>query len=257
MAGNPSGPSGVVRGAGTDGGGGESLRAAWEEVAGAWLVWARRPGHDSYDRFHAARFLELLPAPGRLTVDVGAGEGRLGRDLHRRGHHVIALDASPTLAAACAAHEAALPTVVADAAAMPLRTACADLVVAFMSLQDVDDLDSSVAEASRLLAEAGRFCLAVVHPLNSAGRFEGERDDRDAPFVVRGSYLEAFRYEDRVERDGLAMRFNSEHRPIDRYAGALERAGLVIEVLREVSTPGTADRWSRIPYFLHIRAVRR
>jgi len=232
-----------------------SLREQWEDNARAWLRWARAPGHDSYDQFHGRRFLELVPEPGRLTIDLGAGEGRLARDLIRRGHRVVAVDASPTLARACATHEEGVPSVVADAAAVPLASGCADLVVAFMSLQDVDDLAGALTEVARLLAPDGRLCLAIVHPLNSSGSFEGAVGDRDAPFVIRGSYLDAFRYRDEVERDGLAMTFHSEHRSIEAYTRHLERDGLVIEALREV-TSDEADRWSRVPYFLHLRARR-
>ncbi len=56
-----------------------SLREQWEANAERWLRWARTPGHDSYDQFHGRAFLELLPPPKRLTVDLGSGEGRLRR----------------------------------------------------------------------------------------------------------------------------------------------------------------------------------
>jgi len=232
-----------------------SLQDGWEANAEAWIRWARTPGHDSYDQFHARRFLDLLPPPGRLTLDIGAGEGRLGRDLLARGHRVVAVDSSPTLTRACAAHPVSFPVILADAAAVPLRRGCADLVVAFMSLQDVDDLDRALAEAARLLGPDGRLCLAIVHPLNSAGKFE-PGGGRETPFVVRGSYLETFRYADVVERDGLAMTFHSAHRPLEAYGRGLEAAGLVIEAIREVTVDDPADRWSRIPYFLHLRARR-
>ena len=76
------------------------------------------------------------------------------------------------------------------------------------------------------------------------------------PFVVRGSYLASYRYRDDIERDGMAMTFHSEHRPLETYSRALEQAGLGIEVIREVTEEDPADRWSRIPMFLHLRAVR-
>jgi predicted RNA methylase len=98
-----------------------SLRDRWEENAEAWLRWARTPGHDSYDQFHARRFLEIVPPPGRLTVDLGAGEGRLGRDLAVLGHNLVALDSSPTLARACRNHDAPLTVILADAASVPVR----------------------------------------------------------------------------------------------------------------------------------------
>jgi SAM-dependent methyltransferase len=233
-----------------------SLRDAWTANAEAWLAWARAPGHDSYEQFHGRRFLELVPAAGRLTVDIGAGEGRLGRDLAAVGHRVVALDSSFTLARACATHPEGVSAAVGDAAAVPLRSGCADLVVAFMSLQDIDDLEAAVFEAARLLDTQGHACIAIVHPLNSAGRFEGKQDDGTAPFVIRGSYQETFRYHDDIERDGLAMSFHSEHRPLQSYSTAFERAGLVIEAIREVTVDDPSDRWARIPMFLDLRARR-
>ena len=60
----------------------------------------RTPGHDSYWQFHRDQFLRLLPPPGRQTVDIGCGEGRLARDLKDLGHRVVAIDSSPSLVAA-------------------------------------------------------------------------------------------------------------------------------------------------------------
>jgi len=197
----------------------------------------------------------MVPPPGRLTVDLGAGEGRLGRDLLARGHTVVGLDTSPTLARASAAHDIPLRMALADAAAAPLRASCADLVVAFMSLQDVDDYEGAVGEAGRLLAPGGRLCLAIVHPINSAGKFEvGEGPA--TPFVIRNSYLDTFRYHDDAERDGLTMVFHSAHRPLEAYSRALEAAGLVIEAIREVTVDDPLNRWARIPCFLHLLARR-
>ncbi len=76
----------------------------------------------------------------------------------------------------------------ADAARLPFADDVADLVVAFMSLQDVDDAAAAIREAARVLEPGGRLCLAIVHPFGSAGVFT--RIEADAPFVVEGSYLE-------------------------------------------------------------------
>lgn len=232
-----------------------SMREAWESNAEKWIGWARRPGFDSYHQFHGRRFLGIVPAPGRLTIDLGAGEGRLARDLVALGHRVIALDASPSLARACAASPEAIPTLLADAAATPFRAGCADLVVAFMSLQDVDDWEGAIGEAARLLIPGGRFLIAIVHPINSAGTFEGERDDREAPFVIRDSYLVQYRVVEDIERDGMPMTFHSEHRPLESYIAASRTAGFSIDDIREVTVDDPNDRWARIPMFLHIAAV--
>jgi hypothetical protein len=52
------------------------------------------------------------------------------------------------------------------------------------------------------------------------------------------------------------MTFHSFHRPLADYSRALESAGLLIEAIREVTNEDPANRWHRIPLFLHLRAVR-
>ena len=238
-----------------------TLRENWDAQAGQWIAWSRAPGHDSYWRFHRDQFLALLPPPGRRTLDIGCGEGRLPRDLKERGHHVIGVDASPTLVAAARALDPGMDIRVADAAALPLGDASVDLAIAFMSLQDIDDMPKAVCEVARVLEPGGQFCFAIVHPINSAGRFLHRA--ADAPFVIDGDYLQPFYRSDPVERDGLAVTFHSQHRPLEAYFRALEEAGLAVEALREPAVPDhgfvsdASRRWQRIPLFLHIRARHR
>jgi SAM-dependent methyltransferase len=237
-----------------------NLRERWESQAGQWLAWARAPGHDSFWRYHREQFGRLLPAPGALTLDIGCGEGRLSRHLTSEGHRVVGLDASPSLIAAARSADRAIDFVRADAAALPLADACADLAIAFMSLHDIDAMPAAVREIARVVRPGGRFCMAIVHPLNSAGRFASLAPD--APFVIHGSYLDQFTFSDVVERDGLSMTFHSVHRPLQSYFEALEAAGLLIERLREPSVPEaivTRDSsrcWLRVPLFLHLRCLR-
>src|SRR4030095_8101628 len=56
---------------------------SFEGQARSWLSWARTPDHDAYWQYRDAFFDKLLPAPGRLTLEVGCGEGRGGRELAR------------------------------------------------------------------------------------------------------------------------------------------------------------------------------
>jgi ubiquinone/menaquinone biosynthesis C-methylase UbiE len=228
-----------------------TLRDAWKAVAENWVAWARQTGHDSYGRFHRDAFVDLLPAPGRRTVDLGCGEGRLTRDLAARGHRMVAVDAAPTMIRHAREADPSGEYHVASAAELPLADAAADLVVAFMSLQDMDDPEAAVREAWRVLEPGGRFCLALVHPLNSAGRFES--DEPEAAFVIAGSYRERARYVETVERDGLEMTFTSDHRSLEGWLRLLTENSFLVEAVREIYAP-EEPRWSRIPFFLHVRA---
>ncbi len=230
-----------------------TLRQAWEEQAAAWAAWARTPGVDGLAlAVNVPEFLELLPPPGRRTLDVGCGEGRLGRALAERGHRVVGLDASPTLAALAREAGGFEEVVDGDAAALPFPDASFDLAVAFMVPQDVDDLEGLLREAARVVAPGGHVALATVHALNSFGLSGGGE-----------SYFERFRYADRIERFGVEMTFHSVHLPLADLVGGVLGAGLVLEALREPRIPAEAlegradgEPLTRRPLWLHLLARR-
>jgi SAM-dependent methyltransferase len=230
-----------------------TLRDAWEAEAANWVEWARRSGHDSYGKFHRDAFVELLLPPGRRTLDVGCGEGRLARDLKRLGHRVVAVDAAPSMVAYAREADPEGEYVLASAAELPFEDGSADLVVAFMSLQDMDDADGAMREAWRVLEPGGRFCVALVHPINSAGKFESA--EADARFEISDSYRDRRRYVETAEREGLTMTFTSDHRPLEGWLRPVFQAGFVLDAVREVYAP-EEPRWQRIPLFLHVRAVK-
>jgi ubiquinone/menaquinone biosynthesis C-methylase UbiE len=237
-----------------------SLRDAWESEAEKWARWAREYEHDSYWRFGRPNLFALLPPPGRRTLDLGCGEGRLARDLAALGHRVVAVDASPTLLRLAAEADSEGEYLLADAASLPFEDAAFDLVVAYMSLMDIDDMEAAVAEAARVLEPGGRLVAAIVHPINSAGQFS--EDSAESRFVIDVGYLKARRYTDTLERDGIEMTFHSAHRPLEAYSVALEAASFLIETIREpVLTEDAFDRpasarWQRIPMFLYLRAFK-
>ena len=225
----------------------------WDAEAERWARVARDPEWDHHFwRFNMPRFLELAPPPGRATLDVGCGEGRLGRLLVERGHRVTGIEASPTLATlARDGHE----VVEADAADLPFPDGSFDLAVAFMSLINMERLDRAVAEVARVLEPGGRFCIAVVHPIRSTGEFD------DGVFRATRTYFDRHDLVYDVERDGTTFTFHDVHRPLEAYSRALENAGLLIEAIREPvpDPPHIADRprmerWLRVPLFLHLRA---
>ena len=140
----------------------------WEREAESWVRWARTPGHDSYWYYAPSFSDQIVPEPGRHTLEIGCGEGRVARDLRQRGHHVVALDSSPTLTSYARRDDPGGRYLIADAAALPFAEGTFDIVVAHNSLMDMQDMSSTVAEAARVLQPGGRLCLSVTHPVSVA-----------------------------------------------------------------------------------------
>lgn len=233
----------------------------WTNQADNWLAWARTPGFDAYWKYSQA-FFELVPAPRGRTLEVGCGEGRVSRDLASRGHSVTAIDSTARLLQKARESDASNTYLIGDAAALPFADASFDLVVFYNSLMDVDDMEGSVLEATRVLRKAGKVCACVTHPISDAGAFESRAPD--APFVIRGSYLGPRRWLDiPTEKRGLHMDFSGWAYSLEHYFAAMEKAGLQVEALREPAYDESADavepsdeRWRRVPNFLMWRATR-
>lgn len=228
-----------------------AFREVWEERAEEWIRWARSRELDfGFWELGLPALLELVPPPGRLTLDIACGEGRLSRELARLGHRVIGIDSAPSLLAAARAADPEAELLLADAAAIPLQDGAADLAVASMALMTVDDVPAVVAEAARVLAPGGRFLITLLHPV-------------DTWADAGGSYFEQSAFDKDLVRAGAHMTFRDAHRPLSAYARALEEAGFAIERLREPEPDERyfrrhpdAERLRGRPFLLHLRAVR-
>ncbi len=229
----------------------KSLGEAWEDNAAEWVSWARSPELDhAFWQLNLPTLIALLPPPVGATLDVGCGEGRLARELKRLGYEVVGLENSPSLCAAARQADPGFEVVQADAADMPLADDSFDLAIASLALMNMDEMGRSVIEISRVLKAGGTFCFSILHPINTWG---------DAGAV---SYFDTVFYEERVESDGEGMTFHDTHRPLSDYFAALEKAGFLVERVREpmpdqayAASHGAAERWQHRPGFLHIRAV--
>jgi SAM-dependent methyltransferase len=222
------------------------VSAAWETRAAEWARWARTPGQDVYfSEFNWPAFCAVVPDAGRRTLDVGCGEGRVGRLLAAAGHRLAGVDSSPTLVELAREAGGYEEIVCASATGLPWPPAIFDLAVAFMSLQDMDDPVAAIDELGRVVVRGGALCIAIVHPLNR-------------PAELLDGYFDEHRVSLAVERNGIEMIFEAIGRPLETYTSALAGAGFVIEELREprpaAGSPLAAAR-SR-PFFLHLRCRR-
>jgi SAM-dependent methyltransferase len=153
---------------------GRAMQEGWDAESANWAQFARSGQDRSHAEINLPALLELLPAPGERTLDLGCGEGRLGRLLQSRGHRVAGVDSSPAMVRFAVTHESPEPAVAGDAARLPFRDGSFDLVVAYMCLHDIDAMPAAVSEIARVLAPSGRLCAAIPHPVSSAGSFQGD-----------------------------------------------------------------------------------
>lgn len=215
--------------------------ARWVAQADAWAAWADAAHEDDV----LPPFCELLPRGLQRTLDVGCGEGRLTRELKRRGHDALGVDVAPRLVELARTRDADGDYRVAAAERLPFDDGSFDLVVAFNVLMNVDEPRRAIAESARVLRHGGRLCASIVHPLASAGSWDGDA------FVIH-DYLVARPHEDRVGE----LVFANVHHPLEAWSRWLEASGFVLEAAREV--PRTRLRgWDRLPMFLFLLAAKR
>ena len=118
-----------------------------------------------------------VPLAGRVVLDLGAGTGVAGRAALAAGaHRVVGADLSEAmlrrdaLTATDATGAAVCCPVAADAAALPFRDGCFDLVLAAFCLNHLSRLDTGLAELRRVGAAlaASTFAPGWTHPAKDA-----------------------------------------------------------------------------------------
>ncbi len=94
--------------------------------------------------------------PGSLVVDVASGTGDLAELALARGARVVAVDFALGMLLAGRSRAGGPHRVLADAGALPLPDACADVVTCGFALRNFENLDAVLRECARVLVAGGR-----------------------------------------------------------------------------------------------------
>lgn len=130
----------------------------------AYRLWAENYppyAHNLLMEVEEQAMQELLPpVRGKRVLDLACGTGRYARLLQERGAHVIALDFSFEMLIHTQAH---LARTQADMRMLPLRDACADVIVCGLAVGHLANLQDGVREIARVLAAQGTFVYSDFH----------------------------------------------------------------------------------------------
>jgi SAM-dependent methyltransferase len=180
---------------------------------------------------------------GRRVLEVGAGAAQCSRWLVGQGARVLATDVAAGMLARGAELDAAtgvrVPTVQADARALPLADACVDVAfTAFGAIPFLPDAERVHAEVARVLRPGGRWVFAVVHPF----RWAFPDDPSERGLTATRSYFDRTPYVE-VQADGEPA-YAEFHRTVGDHVREVTAAGLVLDdVVEPEWVPGNEQVW--------------
>jgi SAM-dependent methyltransferase len=169
------------------------------------------------------------------------------------GTSIIGLDPTARLIAAARTRDVEGRYVQGVAETMPFKDGAFSLVVSYLSLIDIPDIDAAIPEMARVLAPGGTLLIANLNSFNTPCADRGwVKDERGQ----RLHYPLDHYLDDRhfwVEWRGI--RIVNHHRPMRRYMHALLAAGLQLTWFDEpepiASAPAAKARaYRRVPWFL-------
>jgi SAM-dependent methyltransferase len=183
-----------------------AIAAAYSATGAAWQ---RGPGV-IYDRLSEV-VVGACPIglAGRLVLDLGAGTGAASRALTRVGSRVVAADAAEGMLHPD--RQTRPPAAVADARILPFPAASFDAVVAAFSLNHLNDPETGLAEAARVIRPGGAIVASSyaaddAHPVKEAVDAAAGERGWAAPTWYADLKARALEKLDRPERMAAAAR---------------------------------------------------
>jgi ubiquinone/menaquinone biosynthesis C-methylase UbiE len=229
------------------------VEARYDAVAVEYDVWV-----GAGSALDDSTFEDLVgDIAGQQVCSVACGQGREARYLATRGAAVTGVDLSANLVDIARRHEEADPLGITylqgDAHTLEgLADASFDGVTCYMALMDIPDLDGALQSVARVLRPGGWFVFSITHPCFKTPA-TGDLVDHTNKSVRRtvGAYFtEGYWDGPGLHRNALPV--GAYHRMLSTYVGALTRAGLVIDQMREPAFDHQPV-WQEVPQLLYVR----
>lgn len=225
----------------------------WRASAHAWIADISEQGDFSrryvLDPVMLPRTLARSP---RKALDVGCGEGRFCRMLRQNGVSSTGIDPTPALIAAARTRDPGGHYFEAEAERLPFGDESFDLIIRYLSLIDISDVQAAIQEIARVLQPGGTLLIASLNSFNTACGDTGWIKDNTGQrlFYPIDHYLR----ERAMWIEYRGIRIVNHHRPMSTYMRALLNEGLRLVYFDEpvpiIGAPTEkAESYRRVPWF--------
>lgn len=241
----------------------DSSTKSWDQIAEDWVTHA--DSNDYRNVFLIPQTLALLgDVAEKRILDVGCGEGGYARILASKGAQVTGIDGSARLIdiAKRRAQKENHATVykVRNANSLHDMEVGFDIVLAAMSLMDVEDYSGAIAEIYRVMRKGGELVMSITHPCFAGRGSHWWRDgNRGVVHYAIDNYSIREAWEEFVT-DKFAKPVIFRHMPLADFISPLLELGLTLTLFQEpIPTPEQIlqserlIRLNRIPLFLFMK----
>jgi SAM-dependent methyltransferase len=224
----------------------------WDESAAAWIAEMGTDGDFGRQFVLDAPMMARVSNRGfRKALDVGCGEGRFCRMLGTIGIKTVGIDPTEALLRHARQQDPKGDYRFGRAEALEFADGSFGLVISYLTLIDIPDVRTAIAEMCRVLEPRGTLLIANLTSFNTAGLPDGWVRDADGkPRYSIDHYMEE--RADWVRWRGI--RIHNWHRPLSTYMSLLLENGLELRHFSEPmpvgADPAKAEWHRRVPYFL-------
>lgn len=231
---------------------------SWDRIADDW---ARHADTNDYrNLFLMPVTFELLgDVSGKNILDLGCGEGAYCRAFTKRGAYVTGIDGSERLInIAKARTDESITFLVRNANCLDgIEVDSFDIVLALMSLMDIEDYKGSISEVYRVLKKGGLLLMSILHPCFSSRQSRWKRNEDGAfEYYQVDAYFERQVWEEHIT-DRFRYPVLFRHMPLADFINPLIQLGFRLTRFHEpvptdkqIQASRRLERLRRIPLFL-------
>jgi SAM-dependent methyltransferase len=202
-----------------------------DDLFATYMHKRQQPGNAN-DTLERPVFLELVGVVAGLRIlDLGCGDASFGREALLQGCRAYTgVEGSRNMVAAARQTLAGTEGDVVQAAieTWAYPAAAFDLVVSRLALHYVEDFEATCAGVFRTLGDGGRFVFSVEHPVLTSCDRGAQPSGIHLDWIVDDYFVTGQRV-----KKWLGSQVIIYHRTVEDYFLGLQRAGFVVESLRE------------------------